>query len=732
MVRRIRSCRHCNDRFVAFAGASCCSKCSIHIASKTPPTESVSLKGMPIQEFDNVEQNKVSECLISHQGEPCEDNPCMLEEDNFSEAAGSEGGDDILCTQLRDDDQAGQDNEDNNIEDCGEIESINVNDTLGVEETLLIAEESSRQRVPIDTKSEEENTKPSLSNDVARGKTSNPTTANTPTSHSDVCFICGTSLAKLKNRLGHIKRCAKKHGIAARDVKVNTDMEAFQAANEDQVGDGSISTKIGTNPYTSKTSSWHGDANLALRLAAEGNTEASTILATGSSNDATRKQTSLDSFLDNPVRNLNNVLIAGARRMTKTAELRALKEISNKDGTTAMVVKKSGFRGRKRGRGSWSKVGTSSYASRRCPMYKKIPGTDFVCDGFYFAKSSLTKNYFLTHFHSDHYGGITKSWNLGVIYCSLPTAALVSQQLGVDKKYLHPIPMNTPTIVPSQDKPITVTLLPANHCPGAVMFLFEVGKRCILHVGDFRWNREVMMQSPQLRDFATEQKILDDLFLDTTYCYPKYTLPSQHEAISAVQEIFEKELALCKDRNSKTLHLFGAYTIGKERMYLSVAEKFGLKVYVDSARYRILSALDWPKVRLKLLTKNKEESSIWVVPLGHINMKKLPEYFAEANNKPFVKAYDRIVGYRPTGWSMGSKPSSSVVSSRKSGNLVIHGVPYSEHSSFPELVDCLACLKPQRIVPTVNTGKSDEQVQTLLKGLREKQSTLPFLKNNAK
>ena len=79
---------------------------------------------------------------------------------------------------------------------------------------------------------------------------------------------------------------------------------------------------------------------------------------------------------------------------------------------------------------------------------------------------TLTKNYFLSHFHSDHYGGIASSWDAGTIYCSLPTASLVHQQLGVDKKHLHPLPMNTPTVIESRGRAVTVTLLDANHCPG--------------------------------------------------------------------------------------------------------------------------------------------------------------------------------------------------------------------------------------------------------------------------
>lgn len=233
-----------------------------------------------------------------------------------------------------------------------------------------------------------------------------------------------------------------------------------------------------------------------------------------------------------------------------------------------------------------------------------------------------------------------------------------------------------------------------------------------------------MSKQSSLKPFISGQRVLDKLFLDTTYCDPKYNLPKQKTCIDAIIATFQNEL---EKPSFKTLHLFGAYTIGKEKMYLQVAGHFKMKVYVDSARYRVLSALNWPKERMQLLTKNKEEASIWVIPLGHINMKKMPEYLPMANTKPFGRKYDRVVGYRPTGWSLSGKPSSSLVSTRTNGNIAIHSVPYSEHSSFPELVDCIECLKPKEIIPTVSVSKSPEQVNMLLKALKQKQSTLPFL-----
>mmetsp|Transcript_30301 Transcript_30301/g.52473 ORF Transcript_30301/g.52473 Transcript_30301/m.52473 type:complete len:112 (+) Transcript_30301:1783-2118(+) len=109
------------------------------------------------------------------------------------------------------------------------------------------------------------------------------------------------------------------------------------------------------------------------------------------------------------------------------------------------------------------------------------------------------------------------------------------------------------------------------------------------------------------------------------------------------------------------------------------------------------------------------------------------DYMDEGNkNKAFTAPYGRVVGFRPTGWtfrptaqdknqrtlpSSRPKPGINLISSKTSGRYSVHGVPYSEHSSFPELVDCLRCLKPKKIIPTVSVSKSEEQVALLLNAL---------------
>jgi hypothetical protein len=421
------------------------------------------------------------------------------------------------------------------------------------------------------------------------------TTAVTATADNDMstCFVCGQSLTHIttgmKGRLNHVKRCSKKHGVTARDVRFDDDYELFTSTKDSEktAKQSSAATSISTtttattnNPYK-RVSSWHGN-------------DVSTSAGDGSFKPASSTPAPPSVF---------NVLMAGARRAAKTAQIKL---------TTAA---NSTWQQRK-GQGQWGNRPRIDYSKRACPAYKKIPGTDFVCDGFQYARTAMTQNHFLTHFHSDHYGGITKAWNSGTIYCSVATANLVNQQLGIDRKWLHPLPMLTPVVIESRGKPVTVTLLDANHCPGAVMFLFEIGsnksKKHILHVGDFRWNREFMMTQAPLRPFARGEVLLDEIFFDTTYCDPKYTLPSQKEAIEETIKVAKQEVARAELNKSRILMLFGAYTIGKERIYLSVAESLGMKVYVDKRRFRILSALGWPEEKLALLTTRPEESNIWV------------------------------------------------------------------------------------------------------------------------
>lgn len=51
------------------------------------------------------------------------------------------------------------------------------------------------------------------------------------------------------------------------------------------------------------------------------------------------------------------------------------------------------------------------------------------------------------------------------------------------------------------------------------------------------------------------------------------------------------------------------------------------------------------------------------------------------------------------GWTF---KRSGGLEQRTEGNVTVYGIPYSEHSSFTELRECVAALRPMKLIPTVN------------------------------
>ncbi|KIK61667.1 hypothetical protein GYMLUDRAFT_166045 [Collybiopsis luxurians FD-317 M1] len=400
----------------------------------------------------------------------------------------------------------------------------------------------------------------------------------------------------------------------------------------------------------------------------------------------------------------------------------------------------------------------SNGGRRKAPFYKVLQGMPIAVDAFKYGTIPGVKAYFLTHAHSDHYTALSSSWNSGPIYCSEGTANLIIHMLKVDPRWVHPLPMDIPTEIPSTGG-VYVSLIEANHCPGSCLFLFE-GKQTIdagdstfkspfvgskrtfryLHCGDFR-------ASPaHVNHPAVKGKRIDHVYLDTTYLDPKYTFPPQPMVISACAElakrIQEDDSSLGQAQpgtmgawvtttrpNSNTkgkqkaggvLMVVGTYSIGKERIVKAVAKALRSKVYCDSRKAAILRCQADPELHA-LLTKNPLDAQVHIVPLGHVNLDKLKEY-----SEKYKSHFRKIVGLRPTGWTYSPPagtdmaPSIPTIIARaqrsafthadlrqgrgSSSVLQVYPVPYSEHSSFFELTCFAMSLEWGKMIATVNVG----------------------------
>ncbi|AEO65483.1 uncharacterized protein THITE_2112528 [Thermothielavioides terrestris NRRL 8126] len=202
---------------------------------------------------------------------------------------------------------------------------------------------------------------------------------------------------------------------------------------------------------------------------------------------------------------------------------------------------------------AWATAAAAENASRgmpaykrTCPFYKIMPGFSICVDAFRYGAVEGCQAYFLSHFHSDHYIGLTASWTHGPIYCSKVTGSLVKSQLKTAAKYVVELEFEKTVPVP-QTNGVTVTMIPANHCPGSSLFLFEktTGGRTqrILHCGDFR-ACPAHVEHPKLRPETvdaisgrTKQQKIDVCYLDTTYLNPRYSFPPQDEVVDACAEL---------------------------------------------------------------------------------------------------------------------------------------------------------------------------------------------------
>ncbi|XP_036988798.2 DNA cross-link repair 1A protein [Artibeus jamaicensis] len=321
---------------------------------------------------------------------------------------------------------------------------------------------------------------------------------------------------------------------------------------------------------------------------------------------------------------------------------------------------------------------------RTCPFYKKIPGTGFTVDAFQYGAIEGCTAYFLTHFHSDHYAGLSKNFTFPV-YCSEITGNLLKSKLRVEEQYIHPLPMDTECMVNG----IKVTLLDANHCPGAVMILcYLPNGNVILHTGDFR-------ADPSMERSLLAGRTVHTLYLDTTYCSPEYCFPSQQEVIQfAISTAFEAVTV-----NPWTLVVCGTYSIGKEKVFLAIAEVLGSKVGMSREKYKTLQCLNIPEMN-SFITTDMCSALVHLLPMMQINFKGLQRHLKMCDGR-----YDQILAFRPTGWTHSNKLTSMTdVVPQTKGKISIYGIPYSEHSSYLEMKRFVQWLKPQKIIPTVNVG----------------------------
>lgn len=332
--------------------------------------------------------------------------------------------------------------------------------------------------------------------------------------------------------------------------------------------------------------------------------------------------------------------------------------------------------------------------------------------------------FFLSHCHSDHMVGLSDAALREVfdsspdikLYCHSVTSGLL---LALER-YSHLrssiVSLETDTeysiLIPSRDgqsflNSISVTLIPAGHCPGSVMFLIECKDSRVLYTGDFRFHVGDVLRVRHIFDDHQNLKFkLDSVYVDTTFCVPqaKY-LPSREQCCNVIIDVLVRWFQTSpKEGRVHVAHITARSNYGYEFLMLSLARHFQCKVHVTDlqySRYRFVSDIR------DVLTTDATSTKVHFCqfPFG-----EYPSYsksntnlhlpcISRFSNRPEVMTLIPSVMYFTTG-------KVTPVQMLKSINERVVRVCYSSHSSYDEIVDFLTHLQPQNIYPNVKPNDS--------------------------
>eukprot|EP00753_Platysulcus_tardus_P020384 PLAT8013.1.p1 GENE.PLAT8013.1~~PLAT8013.1.p1 ORF type:complete len:531 (+),score=186.54 PLAT8013.1:2-1594(+) len=346
------------------------------------------------------------------------------------------------------------------------------------------------------------------------------------------------------------------------------------------------------------------------------------------------------------------------------------------------------------------------------PQDKRLPGTRVMVDGFRYVHSDVSL-YILSHYHADHYVGMPRppeegenSWSAGKIICSPMTASLLRVMHRVNPCWLLPVEVGVPTKL-EEERGASITLIDANHAPGSVMVLLQLpsGQRH-LHTGDCRVTSAMLSKGAALADAVNGGgQPIHTLLLDTTYAHKRHSFPPQSQCISEAVDAIVTAL-----RDDSCLVLLATYLLGKERIALAAAAAAGTRVCVSERKLRLLRCV-LSDEQLSLFTTDDAATALHICPwsfCGEHWPYFRPSYVSMlrllADEKARGRPYKRVVGIVPTGWVHGSKRRRF---EKEEATVLLF--PYSEHSSFEELRQFVAAVRPVRLIPTVYHDEKDKR-----------------------
>ncbi|TVU36295.1 hypothetical protein EJB05_18225, partial [Eragrostis curvula] len=296
---------------------------------------------------------------------------------------------------------------------------------------------------------------------------------------------------------------------------------------------------------------------------------------------------------------------------------------------------------------------------------------------------------FLTHAHRDHLvgaGADADGGGAGTVYATRLTLSLALRHFPqLERWEFVEMEVGKTVVVDDPAGAFSVTAYDANHCPGAVMFLFEGEFGSILHTGDCRLTPDCVQNLP-LKYIAKNGKEnmcrLDFVFLDCTFSKCFLKLPSKE---SAIQQVIA---CIWKHPHAPFVYLV-CDLLGHEDILIEVSRTFGSKIYVD----RKLDCFKALLLTAPEIITDDPASRFQMVGFHQLS-DKLEEARASLQPEPLF--------IRPsTQWYASNTQNQKLsLTEAVQDDFGVWHICFSIHSSRDELEQTLQLLQPRWVIST--------------------------------
>ncbi|CAG9760697.1 unnamed protein product [Ceutorhynchus assimilis] len=299
-------------------------------------------------------------------------------------------------------------------------------------------------------------------------------------------------------------------------------------------------------------------------------------------------------------------------------------------------------------------------------------------------KNLYSSAFFLSHCHADHMKGLLAvgfqekliSENR-FLYLSSLSAIILRKLVPNISTQIKELPLEQISSISVENNNISVTCIPAGHCPGSVMFLFETKQVNILCTGDFRIDPEDITKFKCFYDTFGKVKPINTIYLDTTFFMKSYSfLPTREESLSELCKIISKWISL-NPENCIKLDVRAKY--GYEYVFKEIYENFKMPVHVDEEKYSFYSII--PELEY-CVTKDGSKTQIH-------NCRFDQKDICDDSNKDKM----RIIKLSALRW----RDEDLVSGISQIDNDGIFYVCYSTHASYEEGLALINLLKPKNI-----------------------------------